>query len=147
AGECGSPPESTATAGLLLSANSTRCLLIGAITMGLRNHGIAEGDTAQPALGTSCPGGKMMNIAKQPLIAQQGDWRRIDREPPTAHGYVIELWAHREVAKVLIRRDLIVRFRQTTFGLAWLLFKPLSMMFVMTFAFGYLAGFADSHRA
>ncbi|WP_291995353.1 ABC transporter permease [Candidatus Accumulibacter sp. ACC003] len=57
----------------------------------------------------------------------------------------MELWKFREVAKMLIRRDLIVRFRQTYFGLAWLLFKPLILMAVMSFAFGFLAGFDKNH--
>ncbi|WP_313951414.1 ABC transporter permease [Accumulibacter sp.] len=48
---------------------------------------------------------------------------------------------------MLIRRDLIVRFRQTYFGLAWLLFKPLMLMAVMSFAFGYLAGFQERQSA
>jgi len=65
----------------------------------------------------------------------------IDGTPPTWRSYRRELSAFREVARVLIRRDLIVRFRQTYFGLAWLLFKPLMLMAVMSFAFGFLAGF------
>ncbi len=46
---------------------------------------------------------------------------------------------------MLIRRDLIVRFRQTYFGLAWLLFKPLMLMAAMSFAFGFLAGFDKTY--
>ena len=71
----------------------------------------------------------------------------IDATPPTWTGYWNELKAFREVLRMLIRRDLIVRFRQTYFGLAWLLFKPLMLMAVMGFAFGYLAGFEKSHDA
>lgn len=59
--------------------------------------------------------------------------------------YCRELYEYREVAYVLVRRDLIVRFRQTYFGLAWLLFKPLMLMTVMSFAFGFLAGFENGH--
>lgn len=71
----------------------------------------------------------------------------IDATPPTWAGYWRELKAFREVMRMLIRRDLIVRFRQTYFGLAWLLFKPLMLMVVMSFAFGYLAGFEKKHEA
>jgi lipopolysaccharide transport system permease protein len=71
--------------------------------------------------------------------------RVIDGSPPTFLAYCRELHAFREVAYMLIRRDLIVRFRQTYFGLAWLLFKPLMLMVVMSFAFGFLAGFEKSH--
>lgn len=71
-------------------------------------------------------------------------WRIIDGRPPSLLEYFRELHAFREVAFMLIRRDLIVRFRQTYFGLAWLLFKPMMLMIVMSFAFGFLAGF-DQH--
>lgn len=71
----------------------------------------------------------------------------IDGAPPTWRGYWRELRAFHEVLRMLIRRDLIVRFRQTYFGLAWLLFKPLMLMAVMGFAFGFLAGFEKHHSA
>lgn len=74
-------------------------------------------------------------------------WRTIDGRPPGLLEYCRELHQYREVAYVLIRRDLIVRFRQTYFGLAWLLFKPLMLMAVMSFAFGFLAGFDKNHSA
>lgn len=74
-------------------------------------------------------------------------WRLIDGRQPGLIEYCRELHQYREVAYVLIRRDLIVRFRQTYFGLAWLLFKPLMLMVVMSFAFGFLAGFDKSHSA
>lgn len=72
-------------------------------------------------------------------------WRIIDGRPPGLLEYCRELHEYREVAYVLIRRDLIVRFRQTYFGLAWLLFKPLMLMVVMSFAFGFLAGFEKNY--
>lgn len=71
----------------------------------------------------------------------------IDGSPPTWRGYWRELRAFHEVLRMLIRRDLIVRFRQTYFGLAWLLFKPLMLMLAMSFAFGFLAGFEKNHAA
>jgi lipopolysaccharide transport system permease protein len=71
----------------------------------------------------------------------------IDGIPPTLIGYWNELLSFHEVLRMLVRRDLIVRFRQTYFGLAWLLFKPLMLMAVMSFAFGFLAGFDRNHSA
>jgi len=70
---------------------------------------------------------------------------RIDGKSPTWRAYRQELYAFRDVAWMLIRRDLIVRFRQTYFGLAWLLFKPMTLMFAMMFAFGFLAGFDTTY--
>lgn len=69
----------------------------------------------------------------------------IDGSPPTLRGYWCELRAFHEVLRMLIRRDLIVRFRQTYFGLAWLLFKPLMLMLVLSFVFGTLSGFEIGH--
>lgn len=74
-------------------------------------------------------------------------WRTIDGRTPSLLEYCRELYQYREVAYVLIRRDLIVRFRQTYFGLAWLLFKPLMLMIAMSFAFGFLAGFEKNHSS
>ncbi len=47
----------------------------------------------------------------------------------------------------MIRRDLIIRFRQTFFGVAWLLFKPLMMMFVVSLAFGLISRFEQTTTA
>jgi lipopolysaccharide transport system permease protein len=74
-------------------------------------------------------------------------WRLIDGRSPRLLEYCRELHEYREVAYVLIRRDLIVRFRQTYFGLAWLLFKPLMLTAAMSFAFGFLAGFEKNQSA
>lgn len=68
----------------------------------------------------------------------------IDGSPDTFGSYCRELWAYRAVAGVMVRRDLIVRFRQTFIGLAWLLFRPLMLTAALTFAFGFLAGFENS---
>lgn len=69
-----------------------------------------------------------MNESKPSYRPPKEDWRLIDNSPPTFLGYVKELVSFRTVARVMVRRDLIVRFRDTYFGLAWLLFKPLMMM-------------------
>jgi lipopolysaccharide transport system permease protein len=71
--------------------------------------------------------------------------RLIDGAPPVWRDYCAELWRFREVGELLIRRDLIVRFRQTYFGLAWMLFKPLMLMLVLNFVFGKLSAFDQVH--
>lgn len=85
--------------------------------------------------------------APSTLADNQPAWRTIDGARPTLKQYWNELRSFHEVIRMLIRRDLIVRFRQTYFGLAWLLFKPLMLMAVMSFAFGFLAGFDQRHAA
>jgi len=50
-----------------------------------------------------------------------------------------ELWAYRELFAILVWRDIKVRYAQTKLGFAWMLFQPLAMMLVYTFAFSHLA--------
>ncbi|HRI92395.1 MAG TPA: hypothetical protein PLS93_12205, partial [Accumulibacter sp.] len=60
-----------------------------------------------------------------PLVALPARTVLIDGSPQTWRGYWLELCAFREMARILVRRDLLVHFRQTYVGFAWLLFKPL----------------------
>ena len=52
---------------------------------------------------------------------------------------VAELWAYRELFLFLVWRDIKVRYAQTALGAAWMVFQPLAMMLVYTFAFSHLA--------
>lgn len=71
----------------------------------------------------------------------------IDGSTPSWSRYFLELYQYREVARVLVRRDLIIRFRQTFFGMAWLLFKPLMLMLVINLAFGLISRFETAASA
>jgi lipopolysaccharide transport system permease protein len=50
-----------------------------------------------------------------------------------------ELWAFRELFLILVWRDVKVRYAQTKLGFAWMLFQPLALLLVYTFAFSHLA--------
>jgi lipopolysaccharide transport system permease protein len=50
-----------------------------------------------------------------------------------------ELWSYREVFATLVWRDIKVRYAQTALGGAWMVFQPLALMLVYTFAFSHLA--------
>lgn len=50
-----------------------------------------------------------------------------------------ELWAYRELFMILVWRDIKVRYAQTKLGLVWMLFQPLALLLVYTFAFAHLA--------
>jgi lipopolysaccharide transport system permease protein len=52
---------------------------------------------------------------------------------------VREIWAFRELFFFLVWRDIKVRYAQTALGAAWMIFQPLAMMLVYTFAFSHLA--------
>ena len=50
-----------------------------------------------------------------------------------------ELWRYRSICMVLVRRSLMVRYRQTVVGAAWAMIQPLLLMVVFTIFFGILA--------
>jgi len=50
-----------------------------------------------------------------------------------------DLWASRELLYFLIWRDLKVRYKQTVFGVAWVIMQPLLMTLVFTIFLGKLA--------
>lgn len=63
--------------------------------------------------------------------------RTIIRPPGRWPGLgLAELWRLRVIAVVLARRSLMVRYRQTIIGAAWVLIQPLTLMLVFTVFFG-----------
>jgi lipopolysaccharide transport system permease protein len=50
-----------------------------------------------------------------------------------------ELWGYRELFLILVWRDIKVRYAQTKLGFAWMLFQPLALLLVYTYAFSHLA--------
>ncbi|HEY9906994.1 MAG TPA: ABC transporter permease [Thermosynechococcaceae cyanobacterium] len=53
--------------------------------------------------------------------------------------YWRDLWRYRELFYFLSWRDVLVRYKQTTIGIAWALIRPLLTMGVFTIVFGNLA--------
>jgi lipopolysaccharide transport system permease protein len=53
--------------------------------------------------------------------------------------YWRELWSYRELFYFLAWRDLLVRYKQTTIGLAWAILRPLLSMVVLVFVFSKVA--------
>lgn len=53
--------------------------------------------------------------------------------------YWRDLWRYRELFYFLAWRDILVRYKQTAFGIAWALLQPLLTMVVFTVVFGRLA--------
>ncbi len=78
----------------------------------------------------------MMNIATSHptdpvhvITARQG-WRSID---------FAEIWASRSLVWLFIQRDLTVRYKQTIFGVLWVVLQPLGITIVYSIFFGYIA--------
>ncbi len=53
--------------------------------------------------------------------------------------YWQDLWRYRELFYFLAWRDVLVRYKQTVIGIAWVLIRPFLTMLVFTFVFGNLA--------
>lgn len=53
--------------------------------------------------------------------------------------YWRDLWRYRELFHFLAWRDILVRYKQTAFGVAWALLQPLLTMAVFTVVFGKIA--------
>lgn len=51
-----------------------------------------------------------------------------------------EIWRAREVAIRLAQRNIIVRYRQTIFGITWVILQPLVTAGIFTIVFGVIAG-------
>lgn len=57
----------------------------------------------------------------------------------TERHYWKDLWRYRELFYFLAWRDMLVRYKQTTIGVAWALLRPFLTMLVFTLVFGKLA--------
>ena len=81
--------------------------------------------------------------ALEPLQPEQ----RVDRitvirpAPRWPHLDVPELWHYRELLGRLAWRDVAVRYKQTSIGVAWAILQPFLMMVVFTIVFGKFANF------
>ena len=53
--------------------------------------------------------------------------------------YWQDIWRYRELLYFLAWRDILVRYKQTVFGVAWALIRPFVTMIVFTVVFGQLA--------
>jgi lipopolysaccharide transport system permease protein len=51
---------------------------------------------------------------------------------------LFDIWAHRELLYFLVWRDLKVRYKQTVFGIAWVVLQPLLMTLIFTIVLGKL---------
>jgi lipopolysaccharide transport system permease protein len=67
----------------------------------------------------------------------------ISAKPMGVRAYFRELYAYRELMFMLAQRDFLVRFKHTYAGMAWIFFKPLMLMLVLSFVFGRVTGLAQ----
>ena len=65
-------------------------------------------------------------------IEPEGGWASLD---------LPELWRYRELLAFLVWRDIKVRYKQTTLGIAWAVIQPVMTMVLFSVIFGRLAKF------
>jgi lipopolysaccharide transport system permease protein len=63
--------------------------------------------------------------------------------PRWPHLDVREFWHYRELFAMLVWRDIKVRYKQTSIGVAWAIVQPLMLMIVFTLIFGKFARFGS----
>lgn len=71
-------------------------------------------------------------VARKPLVVIQ----------PRKGLFQLDLgsvWQYREILYFLVWRDVIVRYKQTVIGAAWVILQPLITMIIFTLIFGHLA--------
>ena len=57
----------------------------------------------------------------------------------TSRNYWRDLWRYRDLFFFLVWRDILVRYKQTVVGIAWVVIRPIMTMLVFTLIFGKLA--------
>jgi ABC-2 type transport system permease protein len=57
---------------------------------------------------------------------------------------LVQLWSHRELQVQLVRRELKVRYKDSSLGFLWTLIKPIMLLLIYYFAIGLLLGARDS---
>ncbi len=59
-------------------------------------------------------------------------------------GSIKDIWNHRELLVLLVRREVKARYKDSSLGLVWSLFRPLAQLFIYYFAIGQILGAARS---
>lgn len=77
-------------------------------------------------------------------LAQEA-WRTTGPKPGLAAGTVAQardIWRHRELLDMLIRRELKARYKDSTLGFLWSLMRPLALLLIYFIALGQFLGAA-----
>ena len=80
---------------------------------------------------------RMAHLAAQPLVA-------VGPKPGLFRGTVAsirDIWAHRELTSLLVKRELRARYKNSSLGFVWSMLKPLAQLLVYYFVIGELMKF------
>lgn len=76
---------------------------------------------------------------------EQGQYYKlIDADAKSINFDFKEIWNHRDLILLLVKRNFVSRYKQTILGPAWAVIQPLLTTVVFTFIFGNVAGLANS---
>lgn len=67
------------------------------------------------------------------------NWSHIIEANKSERSYWRDLWHYKELFMFMAWRDILVRYKQTIFGIAWSVIRPLLTMIVFSFIFGRVA--------
>ena len=70
-------------------------------------------------------------------------YRRIDSAVRGINFDFKEIWQHRDLIMLLVKRNFVSKYKQTVLGPAWAIIQPLMTTIVCTFIFGNVARLAD----
>ena len=70
-------------------------------------------------------------------------YRRIDSAVRGINFDFKEIWQHRDLIMLLVKRNFVSKYKQTVLGPAWAIIQPLMTTIVFTFIFGNVARLAD----
>lgn len=65
----------------------------------------------------------------------------ITSEPDSLAQYLQKIWSHRSLIITLAKRDLKIKYAQTTLGLSWTVLQPLTAVVIFTLFFSVLLNF------
>lgn len=77
---------------------------------------------------------KMSSGMQETIITSQKSWREL----------FTELWDYKEIFLFLGWRDILVHYKQTVIGIAWVILRPLLTVVIFTIIFSRIAGIASS---
>jgi lipopolysaccharide transport system permease protein len=79
-----------------------------------------------------------VRIASKPMAAVRSETPTVYLRPP--QGWIplnlIDLWNYRELVYFLTWRDIKVRYKQASLGIAWAIIQPIMTMVIFTYIFG-----------